>query len=228
MRDYFGARASEDAGRYTGVEDDGFPMIYVSWEDACAYCEQLTEREIRAGRLRGAWKYALPTEAQWEYACRAQSTGAVHAGDMKILGENNAPVLDRIAWYGGNSALGYSGAGIYFLGSAVNSEGWNGMAFTGGVCGPRQCGEKAANGWGLRDMVGNVWEWCGDWYGEYNVSGGGVSVDPHGPQQGVHRVNRGGAWNSSAARCRAATRIRQDPAYRISNLGLRPVLIPTH
>jgi formylglycine-generating enzyme required for sulfatase activity len=220
------AKAGEDLAKYTGVQDEGYAMIYVDWEGARSYCEQLTQRERKAGRLPAGWKYALPTEAQWEYACRAGTREAVYGGDMKIVGEYNAPVLDRIAWYGGNSAVRYPGAGMYFRGNVVSSGGWKGMASAGGVCGPRMCGQKAANGWGLRDMIGNVWEWCGDWYGEYEAKEGGLTVDPRGPVQGVGRVVRGGCWHRSAAHCRAARRGKSAPGSRDLFMGFRPVLVP--
>jgi formylglycine-generating enzyme required for sulfatase activity len=226
-REFYGAKVGEDVGRYVGVEDDEYPMIYVDWEGAQAYCRELTEKEKRAGRLGEGWKYDLPTEAQWEYACRAGSKEAVYGGEMKILGNLNAPVLDRIAWYGGNSAVGYSGSGMYFQGAIYSSASWPEMAYAGGVCGPRRCGLKAGNAWGLKDMLGNVWEWCGDWLAGYPSSVNGVATDPRGPESGVHRVHRGGGWNGNAADCRAADRYGSQPGNRDSNLGFRPALVPS-
>ncbi len=169
----------------------------------------------------------MPTEAQWEYACRAGSEEEVYGGKMSVVGKFNAPVLDRIAWYGGNSAVGYPGAGMYFRGTVISSAGWEGMAYAGGVCGPRKCGEKRGNSWGLKDMIGNVAEWCFDWVGAYEVKGGGPVVDPRGAVQGDTRVLRGGSWANGAVDCRSASRGGLDPANRFNFLGFRPALVPS-
>jgi hypothetical protein len=77
-------------------------------------------------------------------------------------------------------------------------------------------------------MLGNVFEWCGDWHAGYPSSVNGVVTDPHGPESGVRRVGRGGGWLDHAADCRAARRGGGQPGFRFHNLGFRPALISTH
>ena len=137
----------------------------------------------------GRRRYRLPTEAEWEYAARAGTTTDTYAGDMRKP-YGDTPVLNRIAWYGKTS-----GARTH------------------------PAGRKAPNAWGLHDMLGNVWEWVGDWQGDYP---GGSVTDPMGPFSGSNRVNRGGGWNNFIARyCRSANRNWNSPGYRNDNLGLR-------
>ena len=146
-------------------------MYWVSWEEAVAFCRRLTERERAEGRVPAGYEYRLPTDAEWEYAARAGTTTATYAGELEIKGFANAPVLDPIAWYRGNSSEGYTGKG-------VDTSAWQEKQYPGGIAGPRTVATKRPNAWGLYDMLGNVWEWCGDWY-SYKLPGGSVS-DPTG------------------------------------------------
>ena len=156
------------------------PVERVSWGEAEEYCRKLTAKQRAEGILADGWEWRLPTEAEWEYAARAGTTGA-HYGE-----------LDTIAWYDGN-------------------------------CGSKThpVKQKTANAWGLYDMMGNVWEWCADWSGDYPT---GSVTDPTGPNSGSVRVSRGGSWVNDARYARSAGRIRLVPGFRISNLGFRPAL----
>ena len=140
---------------------DGEQSVGV-FKDCGANCpvEKVSWEEVQVfiGRLNarsGGGKYRLPTEAEWEYAARAGTTSDTYAGDI-TQPYGNDPVLNGIAWYNGNS------------GDRTHPV-----------------GQKAPNGWGLHDMPGNVWEWVGDWYGDYP---GGAVTDPAGPVSGSKRV----------------------------------------
>ena len=208
----FTGMAKGQGARLIGVESEKAVMYFVNWEDADEFC---TKASRHAGQ-RG-WAITLPTEAQWEYACRSGSSGMTYAGNFDIKGENNAPGLDAIAWYGGNSSEGYSG-------TRWSTTGWKEKQYPGGTAGPRRVGNKGANEWGLYDMIGNAWEWCADYYGPYAT---GSTVDPAGSATGAFRVNRGGSWRDPSASCRAARRDWSEPGDRGSSLGFRPALVPS-
>jgi formylglycine-generating enzyme required for sulfatase activity len=120
----------------SNFEDDQLPVETVSWEEAVDFCNRLSEmpEEIRAGR-----KYRLPTEAEWEYACRAGTTTTFHFGSQLNGRQANC-----------NGTFPY---GTETRGPDLKKT--------------TPVGKYPANAWGLYDMHGNVWEWCSDWYGEY-------------------------------------------------------------
>ena len=196
---------------------DNVPMYYVSWDDAMAFCRKLNERARAEGSLPDGYIYTLPTEAQWEYACRAGITAATYAGPLQLLGKNNAPVLDAIAWYGGNSSAGYLGPGL-------DTRDWPEKAYPGGTAGPREVALKQPNGWGLYDMLGDVYQWCRDFPAD--ALAGGTVTDPAGLARGADRAVRGGSWHSDAAFCRAAYRARNVPVNRSLFIGFRVALAP--
>ncbi|MGN0852636.1 MAG: bifunctional serine/threonine-protein kinase/formylglycine-generating enzyme family protein [Kiritimatiellia bacterium] len=184
---------------------DDRPVENVSWND----CQDFI------GRVRSATglDVRLPTEAEWEYACRAGTTTALPSGeDLRIVGMNNAPALDDIAWYGGNSCRDFE------LADGEDCSDWPEKQYSGSRAGTHPVGRKRPNRWGLCDMLGNVWEWCGDWYGDYPE---GSVTDPTGPASGSLRVLRGGGWSSLARYCRSADRNWDDPGYRSYGLGFR-------
>ena len=183
------------------------PVEKVSWEDCQRFVGRLNE-EVPGLGVR------LPTEAEWEHACRAGTETATWVGDLEILGRNNAPVLDAIAWYGGNCGVGFELTNGYDTTGEVWSE--KQYDFTRG--GSHAVKGKLPNPLGLYDMLGNVWEWCGDWYGPYDAA---PTEDPAGPPTGSLRVLRGGSWSGQAWDVRAAYRFWYHPGFRNVSLGLR-------
>lgn len=200
---------------------DDIPVYYVGWNEAARFCSVLTEHERAAGRLPDGYEYRLPTEAEWEYACRAETTSTLPNGrELSIVGKNNAPDLDQIAWYGGNSSSGFSGQGW-------DTKEWPEKQYRGGLAATRIVAQKQPNNWGLYDMIGNVWEWTNDRYDSYpsyNVR------NPTGGDRGELRVIRGGSWDSIPRVCRSAYRGREWAGNRCRNLGFRialaPILVP--
>jgi formylglycine-generating enzyme required for sulfatase activity len=185
--------------------------------------EQVSFADIRAflrklnARVEGL-DLGLPSEAQWEYACRAGTTTATHAGDLRILGDNNAPVLDAIAWYGGNSGVGFE------LENGYDSSRWPGKQYEHTRAGTWPVAQKAANPWGLYDMLGNVWEWCADhWHDNYDGAPTDGSAWIGGTRRGgaAGRVVRGGSWSNDARSVRAAFRNGGVPARRLDVIGFR-------
>ncbi len=182
------------------------PVETVSWE-ACAEFIEKINGELPELRLR------LPTEAQWEYACRAGTTAATYAGDLDIKGLRDAPLLHEIAWYGGNSAVDFE------LEERYDSSDWKEKQYDHKKAGTHPVGLKRPNPWGLYDMLGNVYEWCEDrWIDDF---GDQPALDPAGPEQGTDRVIRGGSWISIARGVRAAYRDRYVPGFRHDLIGFR-------
>jgi formylglycine-generating enzyme len=196
-----GARSAAPS-RYPG-EGPNFPMYYVSHTDASEFCRRLTEQERSASQLMPDWEYRLPTEAQWEYACRAGTESATPFGDS---------LSDHQANFNGKEA--YNAPKGKWLGQTT------------------EVGSYPANGWGLHDMLGNVVEWCRDWYAEKRKGG----IDPKG-SDGAGRVLRngdimdaglkvlrGGCYQTPGVACRSASRSWSEPGFSDNLGGFRVVL----
>ncbi|MCI0463243.1 MAG: bifunctional serine/threonine-protein kinase/formylglycine-generating enzyme family protein [Gemmataceae bacterium] len=183
--------------RNPGFEQtDRHPVVNVSWNDAVVFCEWLSAKEGK--------KYRLPTEAEWEYSCRAGTTTRYHSGDDPKTLATVGNVADASA--------------------KRKFPGWTTIKADDGYVFTAPAGQFKANAFGLHDMHGNVWEWCQDWYKEdyYQTS---PREDPQGPGAGVYRVIRGGSWNDNPRSCRAAYRYDVTPSNRNYDLGFRVVLV---
>jgi formylglycine-generating enzyme len=181
-------------------EGDDVPVYWINFEEAETFCRALTDRARRSSSLPSPWEFRLPTEAQWEYACRAGTSTATAFGDR----------------------LGHEQAN--FAGAPLN-DGDDSPAPRRSVKG----GSYAANAWGICDMHGNVFESCRDWYHE-RLPGGTdpdlSTVKGIPNRDGTYsRVRRGGAWNDDGTACRSAFRLRYEPPRRSDHIGFRVVVV---
>ncbi len=160
-----------------------FPATYVSWDDATEFCKKLSALEHKT--------YRLPTEAEWEYACRAGTQTKYSFGDKETD-------LGAYAWYDG----------LFGNGNAKREQY------------PHAVGTRKPNPWGLFDMHGNAVEWCSDWLDTYYFEKS-PPADPQGPETGERKSVRGGCWLADASFCSSSDRGSELPAARIDYLGFR-------
>jgi formylglycine-generating enzyme len=182
--------------RNMGFEQtDEHPVLCVSWNDAQAFCKWLSRKEGET--------YRLPTEAEWEYACRAGTTTRFYSGDDPESLAKAANVKDAAF-----------AAKFPSFGHGFSIKATDGYVFTAPV------GQFQPNAFGLYDMHGNAWQWCADWYGE-SYYGKSPVDDPKGPDAGVNRVIRGGSWDREPAAARSAFRVGSSTDNRYDYIGFR-------
>jgi formylglycine-generating enzyme required for sulfatase activity len=179
-----------------GMDTDDFPVENVSWDEAQGFLKRLSalKQEQDAGR-----KYRLPTEAEWEYACRA----GAKTYQVFTFGHS---LSSTQANFNGNHPCGDAAKGPYLEQA-------------------RKVGSYEENAFGLMDMHGNVWEWCADWY-DKNYYTNSPRADPAGPAETGLRVIRGGGWFSNGISCRSAFRFWAAPGERNPVLGFRVAAVP--
>jgi formylglycine-generating enzyme required for sulfatase activity len=167
------------------------PVVHVDWNDSKAFCDWLSKKSGKA--------VALPTEAQWEYACRAGAKTAYSFGE-------SASQMTEYAWFSGNSTM-------------IRRFGLDVGQFNEPV------GQKKPNAWGLYDMHGNVSEWCSAWYWSGSGYAATDTIDPTGPASGrlgdQRRILRGGSSRSDPAGCRSAYRDSLIPVFCNNYVGFR-------
>jgi formylglycine-generating enzyme required for sulfatase activity len=177
-------------------QTDEHPVVCVSWNDAVAFCQWLSKKEGKT--------YRLPTEAEWEYACRAGTTTRYCSGDDPEALAKVANVADAA----------YK---VKFPGQDCSIKASDGYVFTAPV------GQFKPNAFGLYDMHGNALQWCSDWSGDYHYQQSPIE-DPTGPDTGGaigFRVVRGGCWYSCPDSVCSATRGGTAPSNRLNGMGFR-------
>ncbi len=190
----------EFPGKQPAGEGDEFPVVEVNHAEAEAFCCALTEQAHKSGELADGWEFRLPTEAQWEYACRAGTTTATAFGDK---------LSSRQANFQGRS---YNGA----------EQGPSLKRAT-------RVGSYPANAWGLHDMHGNVYEWSRDWHHRHLPGGADPDLSlvkgATNRDATFSRVRRGGAWCDDGWPCRSALRVPFEPERRSDHIGFRVVAV---
>ncbi|MBN2328247.1 MAG: formylglycine-generating enzyme family protein [Candidatus Omnitrophica bacterium] len=177
------------------LNEDNQPVLYVNWYDATDFCKWLSTET--------GMEFRLPTEAEWEYACRANATERRYWGDdlnddAACLYENAADQTAKKKW-----------------------PDWAVFNCDDGYAAPSPAGSFLPNNFGLHDMLGNAWEWCSDWYGSYSKES---QIDPQGPSAGETRLMRGGGWFAGPRNVRSARRPNFYPDIPTEGVGFRVAL----
>jgi formylglycine-generating enzyme required for sulfatase activity len=187
-------------GALTAGEGDDFPVHDVNYPEAEAFGRKLTQQAHKTGELPKEWEFRLPTEAQWEYSCRAGTTTATSFGDRLSRKQAN-----------------------------FQGKPYNGAEEGPSLKRAARVGSYPANAWGLHDMHGNVYEWCRDWYHrglpggddpDLSTTRGAMNRDGT-----FSRVRRGGGWTDEGRPCRSAFRLRFEPERRSDHIGFRVVAV---
>lgn len=184
----------------TAGAGDSYPIYSMNFAEAELFCERLTKLAHESGELPASWEFRLPTEPEWEYACRAGTTTATSFGDSLSSKQAN-----------------------------FQGQPYNGAEQGPSLKRTARVGSYPANAWGIHDMHGNVFEWCRDWYVRFPPRGEDIDLrnsltsatrSEHGD---VSRVRRGGCWADDGWACRSAFRLRFEPERRADHIGMRVV-----
>jgi formylglycine-generating enzyme required for sulfatase activity len=187
-------------GKQPVGEGDDFPVVEVNYAEAEEFCRKLTEQARKSGQLPEGWEFRLPTEAQWEYACRAGTTTATSFGDKLSSKQAN-----------------------------FQGKPYNGAEDGPSLKRASKVGSYPANAWGLHDMHGNVVEWCRDWYHQKLPGGNDPDLSSKKGTMNrdgtFSRSRRGSAWGDNGWASRSALRQRYEPERRSDHIGFRVVAV---
>jgi formylglycine-generating enzyme required for sulfatase activity len=183
-------------------QQNQLPVNQVSYTQAVSYCHKLTEYGYKNNLIPGRMIYRLPTEAEWEFACRAGLRGACGIGEGNELSGLNANID--------------GGTKDYIIGDESTLINRGKLIPVG-----NKFSRFSPNRWGLSDMHGSVMEWCYDFYDQYPEE---LAINPIGPLHGKNRVLRGGSFYRTAYESRSANRESSAPSWRGSEIGFRVVL----